>query len=114
MPYRTVSREIQPERVLRHKGVTVYRAYNDNDADDPLDYYFTLSGEIEPNNVFDIRTLKAWTAEPDLPCVFKEFPPALRRVAAQRWKAFEELGGTAAHCKAVLCRAILSGELKRP
>jgi hypothetical protein len=60
MPYRFV----EPELALEHKGILVYRAYKDDDADEPLRFWFALyPWGIEDNALrieFDARTLKAW------------------------------------------------------
>lgn len=53
MPYK---REWVPAEVfLEHSGVTIYRAYNDGDFDEPLSYWFAMDQYGEAN--FDVRDL---------------------------------------------------------
>lgn len=43
MAFRTVT--IEPELVLEHKGIRVYRTYVNDDADQPEKFYFTTNPE---------------------------------------------------------------------
>ena len=60
MPYILV----EPELVVERANVAVYRAYNNNDFNDPLSFWFALYPFGTENDacriVFDARTLKAW------------------------------------------------------
>lgn len=66
----TASRWVDPEIYLTYKGVSVYRAYEDDDiAQGPLWYHFTLDCTSDDNH-FDIRDLDVPLGprvEPDTP-----------------------------------------------
>ena len=49
-------RHVQKAVYLTHKGVTVCRAYNNDDADDPLTYWFSWSPD-DDGGEFDVRSL---------------------------------------------------------
>jgi hypothetical protein len=70
MPYQT--EWVEPERLLEHKGVTVFYTYrNDNLDESLLDYWFTLDaecGDVDQcencQHVFDVRELATWRWKP--------------------------------------------------
>jgi hypothetical protein len=66
MPMKT--KWVPPEVFLALKGVTVYRAYKDGDADHPLTYSFTTSEDPEKEDDcrFDARNLRTWKPSPFL------------------------------------------------
>jgi hypothetical protein len=55
---------VPPELVADHKGVPIYRAYKNEDANEPLAFWFALYPFGVENDAaritFDARTLKAW------------------------------------------------------
>jgi hypothetical protein len=57
MPHKQVY--VKPEKYLTHKGVTIYRAYKEGDADEPFIFWFTTDVTEEKPN-FDIRMLSTW------------------------------------------------------
>lgn len=63
MPYLFV----EPELVVEHKGVSIYRAYKNDDASEPLTFWFALYPWGAVNDAcrieFDARTLKTWPGD---------------------------------------------------
>lgn len=64
MPYQEVW--MDSEVVLEHKGVTIYRTYNDDNYDEPSIYWFTTQ-KAEPGDHrspvdFDVRELRNYDA----------------------------------------------------
>ena len=54
---------VEPDVFFEHLGVTIYNTYNDNNYDDPSQYWFTTDeteneGEGEFGFEFDIREIK--------------------------------------------------------
>ena len=57
-------RHVKKATYLTHRGVTIYRSYNNNDADDVLTYWFTWTPEDDEEE-FDVRTLPLPPGVPD-------------------------------------------------
>jgi len=52
---------VEPDVVLTHKGVTIYRAYTDDDVDQPEPFVFTtnlLGTDSHHPDAFDIRDIE--------------------------------------------------------
>ena len=60
MPFEMVYRE--PELVFEHKGVKVHRAYDDDDYNDPLLYWFRIyeDEELTTYTELDLRDLEPY------------------------------------------------------
>ncbi len=62
MPYKTVW--VKPEKLLTHKGVTVYHTYKHNEVGQgPRTYWFATDPQDDPDDgpsVFDVRDLPQW------------------------------------------------------
>ena len=66
MPHHTLF--VEPECVLEHQGVKVYRCYQDDDFDHPETFYFTLNPrntDSSSADSFDVRPLPE--EEPPIP-----------------------------------------------
>ncbi len=108
-----------PEVLLSHGGVTVYRTYKDR-RPFPQQYIFTLSPlcndetcgcggpPAECRNVFDVRELLLWSPIPEMDLrIASDIDPPLTRFAAAR--LIEE-----AHACTVIVHSIDYGLLPRP
>lgn len=66
MPFRYEQTYVEPEQILEHNGVSIYRVYDDLDVDNPQTYWFTTypndSDAFADDHEFNIRELPEFAA----------------------------------------------------
>ena len=111
MPYRTIW--IAPKKFLRHKGVTIWHTYGDNEeSSGESRHYFTTAGDHnEEEHSFDVRQLSTWT-EPAHPPYLSDLKGRARAAADRQWREYADDRTEEKHIKAAIKASIEKMELK--
>lgn len=114
MPY--TSEWVAPEKLLKHKGVTVYHTYKDDEIDQSQRWYHFVTDESDGedgDSAFDVRDLSTWTELPPLPTIDVGMTvKQVRQIEKQLLKLGDYWRRHFNHCQAVIKAAIEKGEIK--
>lgn len=112
MPYKSVW--VMPSVFMRHKGVTIYRAYKDDEIEQgPRQFFFCLPEKLSEDEAFDVRDFPGFVDnhppymfphKGTLPEGYGCPTPALKRA----WEKYFATDQTA-NIKAAIRRAINDG-----